>query len=262
MFMSNSKETFSQENPDVLRVKRIPPFSEFLLWNLLHRENNNQSSALPATNNIAWQLLRWFDQRNPYFVTPDPDHPSVIRPTGLEGYFVANVEDPARVFEKLLEIGRRILKNLLVEFRNNYGSRKRLITALDGKSLVSKEELAYWDGVFGATLAKMKAEMLLPNPKTQKFREQTYACLMGKDVGTVIYEADKHGNVAATYNLPKKPPTPANPELRGNKPKFNLEAAVASLQTDEEKLAWKIISRVGMFGDPGVRTALRNAWNS
>lgn len=260
--MSNSKEAPPQDNPDVLGVKRTPPFPKFLRGNLLNTIDTNQPLTQQAPGSIAWQLLRWFDQRNPYFVTPDPDHPSVIRPTGLEGYFVANVEDPAQVFEKLLEMGRRILKSLLIEFRNNYGSKKRLLAALDGTDQVSKKELAYWDEVFGATLARMKAEMLLSNPRTQKFRDQTYACLKGKDVGTVIYETDKIGNVTATYNFPKRPPTPADPELRGNRPKFNLETAVAGLQTDEDRLAWKIISRIGMLGDSGVRAALRHAWDS
>jgi len=259
--MSDSKESPPQGNPEVLEIKRTPPFPDFLRWNLLHPENNHQPLTQQAPGNIAWQLLRWLDPRNPYFVTPSPDHPSVIRPTGLEGYFVANIENPAQVFEKLLEMGRRILKSLLIEFKNNYGSKKRLLAALDGTH-VNKKELAYWDEVFGAILARMKAEMLLSNPITQRFREQTYACLTGKGVGTVIYEADASDNVTATYNLPRRPPTPAGPELRGNRPKFNLENAVAGLQTDEDRLAWKIISRMGMFGDPGVRTALRHAWDS
>lgn len=223
------------------------PFGGFIDHQLgISREGEREISS---PRYLAWQLVR-NPTRNPYFNNENA--------TGFEGYYVGHVENPTQVFEELLNIGRKILTSLMQEFQHDYGKRKRLLNALDGQNYADKNEIAYWDEVFGAELAKMKATRLYPNPITSRFREATYACLTGNKA--IIYEADKRGNVVETYQIPTNPPEP-NPSVRGNRPKFNLETAITALN-ENDAIAWKIVSRIGMFGDPALRMALRKAFNN
>lgn len=231
-------------------IKRKIPFSRFVGSNLSPEEMQVLTSSPCWTPYLAWQATR-LEKRSPYFKVGGSESP-----TGLEGYFVGNIENPADVFCKLLDMGRQILNSLTREFGSNYSFKQRLIKALDGQAY--KEEVAYWDAVLGAELAKIRATLLLPNPITQGFRNETYNLLAGSKSRIIRASNGDVQDTQVTFDFhPRLSKLSAD---QRDYSAFDLETAVSELTTEKDKLAWKIISRLGMFGNPLVRNALKSAY--
>lgn len=180
-----------------------------------------------AKSFAGWQLLR---------LAEDPAH-FHAKNTGWEQFFADKPTEA--IVRELLKIGREIVRSIRLEFKTTPLRIKLLEKVIRGESN-DAWAMKYWTGVFGEVLARQKV-VLFENHAAQMVHSQAKEKTA---VSTVSYVVDDDGNVTQKYDLPQ-----------GNF--YNKEPDYASLfTTQEDELAWLIMSRIGMFGDPMFRAAM------
>lgn len=238
--------------PNRIVIEKIPPFKLFTVDTIFFQElkallfineelqqakiTNAQQEQLRAQQAkidqnarsfAGWQLLR---------LAEDPAR-FRAKNTGWEQFFAGKPTE--WIVTELLRIGKEIIACMRLEFKTAPQRIRLLEKVIRGESH-DAWAMKYWTSVFGAVLARQKME-LLRNPMANQVHTQA------KDkvaVSTVSYVVDSHGNVTQKYDLPKA-------KLYEQEPDYS-----SLFKTPDDELAWLIMTRIGMFGDPLFRAVM------
>lgn len=214
-----------------VKLEQPCPFDEWV-HTRISLANQGIPKELHCQPFLAWLTLRSQETyRNPFFSR---------EPTGFEGFYANGKHTAESVFKELLDHGRSALRSVRNSFAYDARQRGRVLRTLT-ELKPTTEGMLFWNDLFGVLLAKHR--MLLQSEPVARFRSQTYLRLGIRDTITVASPASHL--LVESCQLPIFGSTTLQDPL-----------SWLSTLTEEDRVAWTIISRVGMFADPLVRQAI------
>jgi hypothetical protein len=217
------------------KVDNVPPYTEFLKSLL---DEGGLRSVVGKSHNLDASYLAWQQVRKNGVPLSETSTRKVTLGTGFEGYFVGRVHSEEEMLSEIIGMGKSIWSGIRLMHRNSYQTRSRLEKAIMGTEY-STQYLNEWMAIFGAQLARQRAQ-ILQNKPALAFRDKTK-----KTVGMlprIDYNLDNSGQITQTYFLPNE---------------STADALMYGGMNDEEQLALLTMREIGKFGHPLVREAMR-----
>lgn len=195
------------------------------------------------SHSIDSAYLRWQRVRMHGIPLNKNSRNNVTCKTGFEGYFVGKVYSKEELFDELLQIGKNVWENMKRLYRLDNIQLRELEQTICGTKPYTLAAITEWSSVLGAQIARLRMN-LLNNPQAIHFQSETKLAVAG--LPKITYEKTGTGKIVHKFKMPV------------------LSEPVSFLNcsglTEEQQFYWTIVSNLGKFGHPLLRTALQELY--
>ncbi|MBP7842402.1 hypothetical protein KA017_00160 [Candidatus Woesebacteria bacterium] len=201
-------------------------------------------SAEQKSHKIDPAYFGWeFARRNGVPLDERQKGSKVTYKTGFERYFIGTAHTSEELLAELLKVGEDVWNGMKLLHRMNPMRLQELKKTILSDEVYTISTVVEWSGALGAQLGRLRMN-LLRNPAAQSFQLDTRQAVAG--LPKIEYTLGQSGPVEQSFQLPV------------------LSDALAVLTynglTEQQKLYWEIVSNLGKFGHPLVRTAIEELY--
>lgn len=163
--------------------------------------------------------------------------------TGFEGYFIGKARSQEELLVELLKIGQDAWSRVKRINKFDYKRIKDLQMTILGDTCCSVDSAVAWAAELGSQIARLRMN-LINNPQALHFQSNTRQ--VTADLPLIEYTVFDESSIKQKYLLPKK----------------NADSIVLKCNglTEEQNFYWQVVSNIGKFGHPLVRSALRTLY--
>ncbi len=200
----------------------------------------NVKNAEQKSHKIDSAYLRWEQvRRSGVPLNEYQPRNKVTYKTGFEGYFVGKVRSSEELLAELLKIGADAWQGIRLLHKMNPMKIQELKKTILSDKYYTIASVLEWSSILGAQIGRLRVN-LFHNPAALGFQSDTRQAVAG--LPKIEYTLAEGGSVRQKFQLPVVSESSAVLTFNG--------------LTEEQKLYWVIVSNLGKFGHPFVRTAL------
>lgn len=215
----------------IVKVESEVPFGHSVFtWLMLHSQHIEHLARhdMIERQYLAWETVR--RETNPFFQDG----------TGFEGYFVGRCAGADDALKAILNVGQGILDAIARYYKYQFRFRSTLMKTLTRES-GDWEAVAVWSDYLGATLGRLRAQILTLYPALA-FQQRTYSLV--KMLPPISYAETDH-DVWQTYAVAGDAGS-----------KAGKVCVMLPLLKPCEQDAWIVAEHIGQFGHPVIRRLL------